>query len=269
MTTATVFSTAQQTPSLVTGVATIDNGETATLAIPMHGRALARLLFPSAFTGTTVTFTVQPYAGASFGTLYDRAGNAVTYAVGASRAINVLELAGAYAFTIVSSGAEAAARSIAVQCVGLNPTVPASRDITIAGGTTTATQGTTPWQTADAPQTTSTYANTQYGYTTGAVTKANIKASAGNVFKLHFTNTNAAVRYGQLFNKATAPAAADTALMDFIIPGGTAAVPGYVEYTVPFGAQFGTGIGWAVSTTAVTFTDAATASEHTVHVEYK
>lgn len=105
----------------------------------------------------------------------------------------------------------------------------------------------------------------------GTVTKANIKASAGNVFSFYITNENAAVRYFQLHNKATAPAAAETAQLYFPIPAGTAAAPTVLIIGVDFFApseRFATGIGWAISTTATTFTDSATASEHDVTVRY-
>ena len=105
----------------------------------------------------------------------------------------------------------------------------------------------------------------------GSVTKANIKASAGNVYALRVINSNAAARYLQLHNKATAPAAADTAQVSYLIPGGTAAVPGVLLLETTFFAPseyFATGIGFAISTTAATFTDSATASEHDVAVRY-
>lgn len=105
----------------------------------------------------------------------------------------------------------------------------------------------------------------------GAATKANIKATAGGVVSILVTNTYAAVRYLQLHNKATAPAAADIAQVSIPIPAGTTTQPAYVELSSPwFGAQeyFTTGIGFAISTTDTTFTDLATASDHTVHIRY-
>ena len=82
------------------------------------------------------------------------------------------------------------------------------------------------------------------------------------------TNTNAAVRYLQLHDKATIPLAGETAQQNWIIPAGTATTPGYVEFEFKYGAAFATGIGFAISTVVTTYT-AATASEHTVHVEYR
>lgn len=120
------------------------------------------------------------------------------------------------------------------------------------------------------PIASSTYAPTTYK-DAGTVTKANIKSTAGNVYSLRFTNTNAAVRYLQLHNKATAPAAAETAQLYFVIPAGTATAPGELKLNMNDFAPseyFATGIGWAVSTTATTFTDSATAADHTTLIRY-
>lgn len=102
----------------------------------------------------------------------------------------------------------------------------------------------------------------------GTVTKANVKATPGMVYRFFVTNTNAAARYFQLHNKATAPAAAETAQRYFVIPAGTAAQPAILELMFDYGVNFTTGIGWAISTTASTFTDSATASDHMVDIGY-
>ena len=129
------------------------------------------------------------------------------------------------------------------------------------------TLGTTNGTTA-VPTAATTGASSVYSPVTSVVTAAVIKASAGNVFKFFATNTNAAVRYMQLHNKATIPLATEVPVVSLIIPAGTATVPGYVEYEFKFGRAFATGIGFAISTTQGTFTDAATASEHVKIVEY-
>lgn len=104
------------------------------------------------------------------------------------------------------------------------------------------------------------------------VTKANVKATTGNVFSVHVTNDNAAVRYFQLHNKATAPAAAEVPVEVFKIPAGTANNPGVLSldesHFARGGSHFTTGIGFAISTTLGTFTDSATASEHLVNIKY-
>jgi hypothetical protein len=115
------------------------------------------------------------------------------------------------------------------------------------------------------------YAPGTYQMPATAVTKANIKTTAGNVLSLRFTNANAAVRYIQLHNKATAPAAADTAQLSFVVPAGTSTVPGVLELSGSFLAPseyFATGIAFAISTTDKTFTDSATVADHTLTVRY-
>jgi hypothetical protein len=99
----------------------------------------------------------------------------------------------------------------------------------------------------------------------GTVTAKFSKASAGTVQGFTATNANAAIRYFQLHNKATIPLATEVPLISL-------AVPALGSLTVEFpgpGHTFGTGIGWAWSTTVGTFTDAATANEHTNAVAYR
>lgn len=111
----------------------------------------------------------------------------------------------------------------------------------------------------------------EYYKNAGAATKANIKNSAGRVTGIRVTNVNAAVRYFQIHDKATAPAAAETAVRSYLVPAGTATVPGllvlnqadlqdYISCTL--------GIGFAIGTTDTTFTDSATAAEHLIHVNF-
>lgn len=121
------------------------------------------------------------------------------------------------------------------------------------------------------PIASSTYSGTVYTALT-QVTKANVKASTGNVFSIYITNDNAAVRYFQLHNKATAPAATEVPLFSFKVPAGTANNPGVLELGTEFfgdgGYNFATGIGWAISTTMATFTDSATNTEHIPVITY-
>jgi hypothetical protein len=121
------------------------------------------------------------------------------------------------------------------------------------------------------PLASATYAPLLYAPLT-QVTKAVIKNSLGNVFSVYVTNDNAAVRFLQLHNKATAPAGADVPLYSFKIPAGTANNPGVLVLDEAFfargGAHFATGIGFAISTTFATFTDSATASEHIINVHH-
>jgi len=111
-------------------------------------------------------------------------------------------------------------------------------------------------------------ASSVYSPVSSAVTAAVIKASAGNALHIYATNANAAVRWFQLHNKATIPLATEVPQRSFLIPAGSATVPGYVEFCFKFADQFTAGIGFAISTTQGTFTDSATAADHTKHVEY-
>ena len=151
MATATIWIERQNNPMVISGTATIDINETATLTVPCHGRAKVFLGIPSAFTGTTLTFTVQPFppadpasptAAPPFRQLRDESGNVVTATVAADRVLEIGELGGCYAFTIVSGSSEAAARAIEVACVGPYPASGGTNNLTIEGGSITAHQGT-------------------------------------------------------------------------------------------------------------------------------
>lgn len=101
----------------------------------------------------------------------------------------------------------------------------------------------------------------------GTVTKQVLKASAGNVFAARVTNANAALRYFQIHNTATAPTGGAVPLVFFPIPvsGGVMTVgPEFMAGIEACNA----GVSWAISTTPTTFTDSATANEHTVLVKY-
>lgn len=130
MVTTTAWISKQNNPLVQSGFATIDSGATATLAIPCGGRGLVRLGIPSTFTGTALTFTVQPFPPANpasptiappFRTLKDGAGNTVSKVIGANQVVEVPELSGVYAFTIVSNATEEQADAIEVQMVGETP----------------------------------------------------------------------------------------------------------------------------------------------------
>lgn len=151
MATTTAFDTRQNNPMVVSGISTIDINETASLPIPCHGRAKVFLGIPSTFTGTSLTFTVQPFPPSDpaaptldppFRQLRDESGNVVTATVAADRTIEISELGGCYAFTIVSGSSEAAARAIEVACVGPYPASGGTNNLTVEGGSLTANQGT-------------------------------------------------------------------------------------------------------------------------------
>lgn len=71
------------------------------------------------------------------------------------------------------------------------------------------------------------------------------KATAGQAFSVIYQNTNAAVRYLQLYNKATAPTlSTDTPILT--IPMALTSVGNY--QVSDLGVAFSTGIAWAVTT---------------------
>lgn len=106
---------------------------------------------------------------------------------------------------------------------------------------------------------------------TGSVTKAVVKSSGGNVWSIYATNTNAAIRYLQIHNKSTAPAATEVPVRSWIIPAGSATNPGSCMFSTTYlvgSHRNETGLGVAISTTQTTFTDSATAAEHQWEVSF-
>lgn len=90
-----------------------------------------------------------------------------------------------------------------------------------------------------------------------------LKASAGTLYALVATNTNAAVRYLKFYNKATSPTVGtDTPVFTFAIPG-NAAGAGFSINLDP-GAQFGTGIAYAITTGAADSDTAAVAANEII-----
>ena len=104
----------------------------------------------------------------------------------------------------------------------------------------------------------------------GSATTLNVKGTPGSVYAMRVANTNANKRYFQLHNTATTPGGGAAAQLWFAVPGGSVDQPGILELTQEFFApaeRFTTGIAWAWSTTATTYT-AATAGDHQTQVRY-
>lgn len=101
----------------------------------------------------------------------------------------------------------------------------------------------------------------------GDVTKDVIKASAGDLYAIRATNSNAAIRYLQLHDKATDPIAGEVPVLSFAIPA-TGSIEIGSNWLSP-SEHFEDGIAFAISTTAGTFTDSATANQHTVNARYR
>jgi len=94
----------------------------------------------------------------------------------------------------------------------------------------------------------------------------NVKGSAGTLGGWYLFNTNAAVRYLKIYNKATAPTVgSDTPFMTIPIPAG-----GGANIEFPNGIALGTGIGFAITTgVADADTGAVAANEIVVNLLYK
>jgi len=94
----------------------------------------------------------------------------------------------------------------------------------------------------------------------------NVKGSAGQLYILQATNTNASVRHLKLYNKATAPTVGtDTPFATFALPQN---VP--VGFSNDQGVAFGTGIGFALTTgIADADTGAVAANDIVVNIGYK
>lgn len=108
--------------------------------------------------------------------------------------------------------------------------------------------------------------------TFGTIKVACPKASAGNVYSIMATNSNATVRYLQLHNKATAPVATDVPVLSIPIPAGTVNNPGAIlldsNYFGKNGRRLSVGVSWAISDALATYTAGATASDHNLEINY-
>ncbi len=93
-----------------------------------------------------------------------------------------------------------------------------------------------------------------------------VKGSAGQVYSVVVNNTNAAVRYLKLYDKATAPTVGtDTPVQTYSIPA-----TGQFDIYFPKGLAFTLGIGFALTTgIADSDTAAVGANEHIVNISYK
>lgn len=116
------------------------------------------------------------------------------------------------------------------------------------------------------PTITPTYSGTSFQAVLNDVDIA-AKATPGNLLSIRATNINAAIRYLQIHNKATAPSGGDTATISIPIPAGTSTAPAAVTLGNEFfgnnGLYLSTGIAIGISTAATTFT-AATTTDHVV-----
>lgn len=96
-------------------------------------------------------------------------------------------------------------------------------------------------------------------HTSGVVYRA-----AGLVYSVSARNKNGAVRYLQLFNKATAPVAGDIPTVIIEIPANGITVLGDAFFSRN-GLAFNVGVAWGFSTTEETFT-AGTAADQVTQI---
>ena len=105
----------------------------------------------------------------------------------------------------------------------------------------------------------------------GSVTFRLISTNPCYVVRLLAINRNTAVRFFNIHDKATAPAATNIPTgqgFSMPIPGGTTNNPGVLSVELGETHRLDIGLGWSISTVENVFTDAATASEHSVHLWY-
>ena|SRR5260221_500120 len=97
------------------------------------------------------------------------------------------------------------------------------------------------------PNAATTGGSTPYHLVSAASTNAtSVKGSAGQVYNYNFLNTNAAIRYVKLFNKASAPTVGtDTPVKTFQVPA-----TGQLAGSFPVGSVFATGIALCTTVSA-------------------
>lgn len=117
------------------------------------------------------------------------------------------------------------------------------------------------------PVASSIYSGIAFNAVETASVAISVKATAGNLLSVIVTNYNAALRYLQIHNKASAPANPNVPVISIPIPAGTATAPGKLELSTAFfgdgGYFLSTGVAVGVSTTGGTYT-AATAADHVI-----
>jgi hypothetical protein len=110
-----------------------------------------------------------------------------------------------------------------------------------------------------------------FAHVFGTDVDLSVKASAGHLCSVVVTNINAAIRYLQVHNKATAPTLGDVPIMSIPISAGSATVAERLvigeEFFGKGGMPLASGIAVGVSTTNATFT-AATITDHNYSVSW-
>lgn len=97
------------------------------------------------------------------------------------------------------------------------------------------------------------------------ITGSIVKAYAGGIFDLSVSNANAAARFLKLYDKATAPTAADTPIRTYYLPPLS-----LTPISIPDGIKFTTGISLRASTlVADNDNTAPTANDVVVNIGYQ
>ena len=133
MATTTAWIERQKQPTVASGIATVDSGETTSLDIPCGGRAVVTIGVPTIDSGN-LTFLYKPWPDgldadgntmtSAYRVLKDASGNTVTVASSVGGFTTVIpELAGCYSFQIVCGTAQSSgAVAFEVSCTGPYPT---------------------------------------------------------------------------------------------------------------------------------------------------
>lgn len=100
-----------------------------------------------------------------------------------------------------------------------------------------------------------------------ATIAVSVKGSAGMIKSVYALNLNAAPRYLQVHNKASAPTAGGAPVFSFYMAALTGVAAIGTEFFGEAGFYLGTGVALAISTTADTYT-AATVTDHVLNYTY-
>jgi len=168
------------------------------------------------------------------------------WSLSANQSVNVAQLAGT---TTDTNSGNKSAGTLRVVLATDQPTMSNGQPA-IQSGTWTVQPGntanTTPWLVTDTPGTSG---GLSFSYVLSAASnnKTQAKGSAGQLFTVVVTNTNAAARYLKIFNNTSAGVTMGTTNADFqfVIPGNTAGAG--IAINIDKGIAMGTGITYAIT----------------------
>lgn len=152
--------------------------------------------------------------------------------------------------------------------VAYSPTAANFNATVVQSGTWTVQPGNTPntsaWLVQDVAGTSG--GSTPYHLIAASSDNAtNVKGSAGLLYGISISNTNAAARYFKIYDKATAPASTDTPKSTIQIPGNGTVIRAY-----PVGLTLSSGLGFRTTTgVADNDTGSVSANDLVVDLDYK